>query len=485
MTATNYFQTANKLKKEGKLEEAIASYRTAIEQNPNFYWSYHNLGEVLAELGKWDEAVTHYRKAIDLNPNSAWSHYYLGEALMQLGKWGEAVAAYRSAIEIEPKSYQFHNKLGETLYQISLKIDQESLPTYSQLTAILFQTHQFQGSETELCYLNDEIFLQANDNLKNEYFIEEVYRTYLKREADRDGENHYQRELENGMSRKEVVVSFRNSQEFKNKLLVSLRKIHLREINDNMFLEVTEGLENETFIDEIYHTYLKRESDGGGKSLYSKQLETGMSRSEVVDGFRNSPEFSFKLIASVKSLYLQEAFLVYQNIIKLNSASQSFHLKLRKSLNLLAESLRDQGYSDKAVEVYKKGIWFSEIIEDNQQNQKNSSGQIITLVDRDSYFYLANTLLEQGLLDQAVENYQKVICLDPNFAEPYYYLGEIFSRQGSWDQALDNYQKAISIQPVWLQDLGIASKMLHIFKEQGKVDEVLTWLEYKLKLEDF
>ncbi|NEQ92596.1 MAG: tetratricopeptide repeat protein, partial [Okeania sp. SIO2G4] len=39
-------------------EEAITTYRRAIEINPNYYWSYNSLGDVLEITGKSDQAIT-------------------------------------------------------------------------------------------------------------------------------------------------------------------------------------------------------------------------------------------------------------------------------------------------------------------------------------------------------------------------------------------------------------------------------------------
>jgi len=111
----SYFQAANQLRQEGKLEEAIASYHQAIEQNPNFYLSHHNLGETLAKLGRWEQAVTSYDRAIQLSPNSVWSYYNLGQALAKLGRWDEAIASYLHAIELSPDFYRFYINLGEVL----------------------------------------------------------------------------------------------------------------------------------------------------------------------------------------------------------------------------------------------------------------------------------------------------------------------------------------------------------------------------------
>lgn len=65
MTATSFAQ-ANKLLREGKLEEAIASYQKAIEQNPRFAWSYQNLGEALEQAGRIEEAIATIRSRVKL-----------------------------------------------------------------------------------------------------------------------------------------------------------------------------------------------------------------------------------------------------------------------------------------------------------------------------------------------------------------------------------------------------------------------------------
>jgi len=69
--------------REGKLEEAIACYRRAIAQNPNFAWSHHNLAEALIKQGQIDEAIVSYRRAIEINPNFASFHHNLREALVK------------------------------------------------------------------------------------------------------------------------------------------------------------------------------------------------------------------------------------------------------------------------------------------------------------------------------------------------------------------------------------------------------------------
>lgn len=82
MTVTA-FQQANQLLREGKLEEAVVAYRLALAQNPNFYLSHHNLGEVLWKLGRLDEAEQAFRQAIRLKPSDPFSCSSLAQLLKQ------------------------------------------------------------------------------------------------------------------------------------------------------------------------------------------------------------------------------------------------------------------------------------------------------------------------------------------------------------------------------------------------------------------
>lgn len=114
-TGSIYIEKANKLQREGKLNEAAAEYRRGIELNPNFCWYHHNLGEVLAKQGDLDGAIASYRRAIELNSNSAWSYHNLGVALIEKGLLDEAVTALNMAIQLLPDSYQCYDRLGKAL----------------------------------------------------------------------------------------------------------------------------------------------------------------------------------------------------------------------------------------------------------------------------------------------------------------------------------------------------------------------------------
>lgn len=113
--AVTELDKGNQFLQEGKLEDAIAAYRLAIELNPDYSWSHHNLGEALAKLGQFEEAIAAFRRALELKPDFSWSYHHLGDALAQQEQWEESVIAFGKAIELNPQHFGTYVGLGNCL----------------------------------------------------------------------------------------------------------------------------------------------------------------------------------------------------------------------------------------------------------------------------------------------------------------------------------------------------------------------------------
>ena len=94
------------LAQQGKFEEAIVAYKKALSfptySTPEV--AYYNMGEAFIRLRKPQEAVESFRAAIQLEPTMVAAHYGLGLALSQAGKPDEAKAAFRQARDLDPAS---------------------------------------------------------------------------------------------------------------------------------------------------------------------------------------------------------------------------------------------------------------------------------------------------------------------------------------------------------------------------------------------
>lgn len=118
---------ANKLKRQGKLNQAIRQYYHAIQLNDKFSWSYYYLAETLAEYGNTDEAIHAYKLAIELHPKQPWFHHALGELHHTRRELQQATICFHTAIDLDHDFYFSRQKLQETLDQKEKEVDyQES-----------------------------------------------------------------------------------------------------------------------------------------------------------------------------------------------------------------------------------------------------------------------------------------------------------------------------------------------------------------------
>jgi predicted O-linked N-acetylglucosamine transferase (SPINDLY family) len=121
-----YNNLGNALKDQAKLDEAEAALRDALALRPGYAEAQYNLGNVLLGQRRTDEAIRHYRQATDLNPAMAIAHYNLAHALKEQGRLSEAVEAYRRAIALAPNWADAHNNLGSVLHDLDQLAEAEA-----------------------------------------------------------------------------------------------------------------------------------------------------------------------------------------------------------------------------------------------------------------------------------------------------------------------------------------------------------------------
>jgi tetratricopeptide (TPR) repeat protein len=98
--------------KAGRLREAAAAYRAALDISPGHAIAAHNLGVVAAMQGEPLAAIGHFDNAIAAEPRYASAHYNRAVALEGLGRRREAIENFRRACAIEPEHYDSHRALG-------------------------------------------------------------------------------------------------------------------------------------------------------------------------------------------------------------------------------------------------------------------------------------------------------------------------------------------------------------------------------------
>lgn len=133
----------------GQCDEAIASYRSALQIEPKDAKTHFNLGVALGEKGDLAASIASYRDALAIEPKYPIAHNNLGNALKDEGDIKAAIASYRAALKIEPDHAKVLCNLGNALkgdgeldqalgsYRQALEVDPDFAEAYNNMGSAL------------------------------------------------------------------------------------------------------------------------------------------------------------------------------------------------------------------------------------------------------------------------------------------------------------------------------------------------------------
>ena len=113
--------------------------------------------------------------------------------------------------------------------------------------------------------IEDHDFLANQEQLSDRDFVREIYQTFLRRPADSEGLEMQVEQLQQGLSRWDILYELRTSPEAA-----------------NVFVEHTVNLDNSEFLDTAYRVYLKRDLDPDNKVAYQEYLDAGNPRQDIL-----------------------------------------------------------------------------------------------------------------------------------------------------------------------------------------------------------
>lgn len=94
-----YLTLGTAIARQGRYDEAIAHWQTALEQQPDLAEAYRYQGEVWQRLGQIPEAIAAYTQALTCQPE--WhTHYNLGLCFGQQRQWQAAIEQFNQAIQL-------------------------------------------------------------------------------------------------------------------------------------------------------------------------------------------------------------------------------------------------------------------------------------------------------------------------------------------------------------------------------------------------
>lgn len=160
---SNLLNKANELYNNGKLKEAIATYKNAIKEGENRVLAYFNLANAYFQLDSLFQCIVYYRAAVEEAPDFFRGHLNLAITYYSLEDMGNAIASIRRALELEPtnKKAQLilaacYRKIGarkEAIISFEQLLEKENNPDY--LIALGELYNELEDYETANKYLEE------------------------------------------------------------------------------------------------------------------------------------------------------------------------------------------------------------------------------------------------------------------------------------------------------------------------------------------
>ena len=111
--AESYFQKGLALEETGApIEQAIESYKRAVELNPSAAGALVNLGTIYYRQRNYTEAERHYQLAVEVDTNYPLAHYNLGNLFDEQGDLVRAEQHYTTALRLNPNYADAHFNLA-------------------------------------------------------------------------------------------------------------------------------------------------------------------------------------------------------------------------------------------------------------------------------------------------------------------------------------------------------------------------------------
>jgi len=160
------------LQAEGRLDDAVAHYRRALELQPDHAPALNNLGTALRAQGRVDDAIATYEQALELAADYPDAHYNLANALLEKNDPDAAAGHFAIALKSIPDSAGTRNNLGIALmgqgkiaeaiqqFEGALRLEPTSTKTLRNLASALDDENR---SAEALTYLQRAVELDPND----------------------------------------------------------------------------------------------------------------------------------------------------------------------------------------------------------------------------------------------------------------------------------------------------------------------------------
>jgi tetratricopeptide (TPR) repeat protein len=139
-------------------KDAIDAFNKTVEIEPAYKHAYNNLGGIYRSEGMNDKALNMYHRAIEIDDGYADAHYNMGVIYSEEGYSDKAIAAFKKAIEADPRHADTHNSLGTEYFILNML--EKAIEHYKKAVA-LSPLHGEAHNNLAVSYYNIGRYAQA------------------------------------------------------------------------------------------------------------------------------------------------------------------------------------------------------------------------------------------------------------------------------------------------------------------------------------
>ena len=142
----------------GRFDDALASYRRAIDLDPNQALPWNNIGRVEQQFGRYEAAFAAYEKALALEPGVARLHANLASLLADQDRHEAAVERFQLALGCETDHAESHHGMAVSLVflgrrdeawtalESAIRLRPRLIPPRTTMCRMLAEDGDFEGS---------------------------------------------------------------------------------------------------------------------------------------------------------------------------------------------------------------------------------------------------------------------------------------------------------------------------------------------------
>ncbi|MGL5807081.1 MAG: tetratricopeptide repeat protein [Xenococcaceae cyanobacterium] len=429
-----YRNLANVWHQVGEPRKALECTYQAVTLEPEKTFSEQQLilGDRLLKIGKINQAIAYYRRAIETDPQFAPAYQKIAELFEKHQHWQQATAYYRRALQLSEAERKGDFKSNDRLFSsssepIALLPDSDEF-NLRQLTSIK-PVQNLLNSRNQSTPTDRQIKKLKLDRAKPEQILIDRIKEYLDKVEQNPNSASLRVNLGNLYAQQKrwekALACYDSAIQIDPSLAIAHRNLakvlqytgKQQEAIESLYraLELDPKLGNAEEYLQLGHSFLK---NGKSKTAIACYRQAIKNAPKIIEAYHCLGEIL------IEQGQQQEAIDCYYLAIEQNPQDGESYHRLAKTLVANNESIH-------AISCYRQAIELQG--------------------DRFEFHYeLAELLTKQARWYEAVRSYYQAIELNPNFPWAHYYLGTVLLKIKRWKKAASSFSKAIELNPNFL-----------------------------------